>query len=559
LARSFRHLLARLGAVATLAVVSTAALAQERLIMPYACSVYAGRIELSPSRDESYRIYGQREERPYTVCSPINPNVCRTWLLHRFDLDCSGQRVGWMSVVEAASEQTTRRAWVEDGRLHMRMNQFWSRDVGADDDPCPRWRRHGPYGDDCGGRGFRRRGPVVEMPPGFAPAFGLPIRFVGSDLPPMPGDSRLGPEASTKGGPAWSARVEPPRDVPSRDMAGRDPIPREPLAREPFPKDPIGRDPFPKDPFAKDPAAKTPQVAGSATTTPGTPSGTPKPTVRPATPAETSTADAPKPEPAKPKAPEPPREAAATDPATSSGSAGTGSIVPKIINRPAPETSSSGSGMVSKPTTPYVEKVPEPTPVKVAEAKPAVEPVTISKPITTSSAKPTIVSEPASGGSTFTALMPSPTTQAVLGFAGLVALALGLFAWTRHREQLSLAAAGGREFGSVNFETDDAKPSIWSRGSALPRPPRAAPKTPPQTKPAGPASVTVPCTREEACEVLGTSPDAGEAAIRKIVEGLRQSWHPDLATSEPDRQLREQRTTQINVAWEILSGKRPPT
>ena len=56
--------------------------------------------------------------------------------------------------------------------------------------------------------------------------------------------------------------------------------------------------------------------------------------------------------------------------------------------------------------------------------------------------------------------------------------------------------------------------------------------------------------------MLGASPDAGEAAIKKIVEGLRQSWHPDLATSEADRQLREQRTTQINVAWEILSGKR---
>ena len=58
--------------------------------------------------------------------------------------------------------------------------------------------------------------------------------------------------------------------------------------------------------------------------------------------------------------------------------------------------------------------------------------------------------------------------------------------------------------------------------------------------------------------MLGASPDAGEAAIKKIVEGLRQSWHPDLATSEVDRQLREQRTTQINVAWEILSGKRRP-
>jgi hypothetical protein len=376
------------------------------------------------------------------------------------------------------------------------------------------------------------------MPPGFAPAFGLPIRFVGTDLPTTPSDPRVGPEASSKSGPAWSARVEPPRDVPARDMPGREPIGKEPFAKEPF--------------------AKTPQVAGSTTTTPGTPSGTPKPTARPATPAETAV-DTPKPEQVRSKPPESPRDVAAADPATSS--VGTGSIVPRIINRPAPEPTSSGHGMVSKPTTPYVEKAPEPAPVKVAEAKPNVEPAATARPSITSSAKPGTVSEAAPGHSTFTALTPSATTQALVGFAGLVAIALGLFAWTRHREQLSLASAGGREFGSVNFQKGDAKPSVWSRGSALPRPQAARatpPKTPPQTKVAAPADVEVPRTREEACEVLGASPDAGEAAIRKIVEGLRQSWHPDLATSEPDRQLREQRTTQINVAWEILSGKRRP-
>ena len=223
----------------------------------------------------SYRIYGQREERPYTVCSPINPNACRTWLLHRFDLDCGGERVDWLSVVEAASEQTTGRAWVENGRLRMRMNQYWSRDGGGqDDDPCPRWRRHGPYGDDCAGRGgSRRRGSVVEMPPGFAPAFGLPIRFVGSDLPPTQATRAAARRRRRRADPSWSARVEPPRDMPARDMPGR-----EPFAKEPFAKDPI----------AKDPSAKTPQVAGATTTAPGTPSGTPKPAVRPATPAETS-------------------------------------------------------------------------------------------------------------------------------------------------------------------------------------------------------------------------------------------------------------------------------
>src|SRR6478735_834340 len=122
--RSFRHLSARLSVAAALALLSSAALAQERLVMPYACSAFGGRVQLSPSREEAYRIYGQREERPYTVCSPINPNACRTWLLHRFELDCGGTRVDWLSVVEAASDQTTGRAWVEGGRLRMRMNQY---------------------------------------------------------------------------------------------------------------------------------------------------------------------------------------------------------------------------------------------------------------------------------------------------------------------------------------------------------------------------------------------------------------------------------------------------
>ncbi len=101
------------------------------------------------------------------------------------------------------------------------------------------------------------------------------------------------------------------------------------------------------------------------------------------------------------------------------------------------------------------------------------------------------MSEAAPGHSTFTALTPSATTQALVGFAGLVAVALGLFAWTRHREQLSLAAAGGREFGSVNFATGDAKgdpkSSVWSRGSALPRPQRC------------PASATEDAAADQGC------------------------------------------------------------
>ena len=68
----------------------------------------------------------------------------------------------------------------------------------------------------------------------------------------------------------------------------------------------------------------------------------------------------------------------------------------------------------------------------------------------------------------------------------------------------------------------------------------------------------IPETRAEALEILGmgVTPDANDAAIKKIVDGLRLSWHPDLARDEADRQLRELRLKQINVAWEIIQGRR---
>jgi curved DNA-binding protein CbpA len=68
----------------------------------------------------------------------------------------------------------------------------------------------------------------------------------------------------------------------------------------------------------------------------------------------------------------------------------------------------------------------------------------------------------------------------------------------------------------------------------------------------------IPRNREEALRVLGigVTPDASEVAIKKIVDGLRLSWHPDRANGSADRQIRELRLKQINAAWEIIMGKR---
>lgn len=64
-----------------------------------------------------------------------------------------------------------------------------------------------------------------------------------------------------------------------------------------------------------------------------------------------------------------------------------------------------------------------------------------------------------------------------------------------------------------------------------------------------------PASAAEAYEVLGINPNASRTIVKKIVDGLRQSWHPDHARDEADRRLREDRMKQINTAWDIIAAR----
>jgi hypothetical protein len=66
----------------------------------------------------------------------------------------------------------------------------------------------------------------------------------------------------------------------------------------------------------------------------------------------------------------------------------------------------------------------------------------------------------------------------------------------------------------------------------------------------------LPHTTSEAYDVLGVNPNVSEGVLKKIVDGLRMSWHPDLARDEEDRLAREARMRQINVAWDMISANR---
>lgn len=69
-------------------------------------------------------------------------------------------------------------------------------------------------------------------------------------------------------------------------------------------------------------------------------------------------------------------------------------------------------------------------------------------------------------------------------------------------------------------------------------------------------TASLPRTTSEAYDVLGVNPDVSESVLKKIVDALRMSWHPDHSRDEEDRRVREDRIRQINAAWELINAKR---
>ena len=69
-------------------------------------------------------------------------------------------------------------------------------------------------------------------------------------------------------------------------------------------------------------------------------------------------------------------------------------------------------------------------------------------------------------------------------------------------------------------------------------------------------ATALPRTTSEAYEVLGVNAEVSAGILKKIVDALRMSWHPDHARDDADRLLREDRIRQINIAWELINAKR---
>ncbi len=209
-------------------LASTAARADELIVMPYACAVAGGKPVLTPSSDQGYSIVGRREQRDFSACSPVSPDVCRKWTVHRFDLDCGGARVPWVSVAAAADAHRNGRTSIENGRLQLEMPPWWSDPCAPATDADHRRRSPG-FGEFCAERRGAPRRDFVEMPAGFAPMLGIDAIFVAA-----PKSHPASPLAAANQSSTKATRAESPSRIGLLLLTAKRPL--RPRTNQPSPR-----------------------------------------------------------------------------------------------------------------------------------------------------------------------------------------------------------------------------------------------------------------------------------------------------------------------------------
>jgi hypothetical protein len=347
----------------------------------------------------------------------------------------------------------------------------------------PGWWRNRYQRNDYGSDDAAR---VVTLPPGYAPALGIPVTFTGT--------------------------------------------PDDEVAQAPFPPATVTR----AAPPAKDKMPALPERA-------------PRKQEAPAAVATTAPAAAPAPATKVAAVPDAAKAAAPT--AAVPGS----SVAPTIINGPGAAT-----GPAASPSPPPVVPAKSASPDEKPEVRVAAAGETT----------PGTRTQDAAPAPTETASLPVPAaydqkTTVMLAAVAAVLLSItglavsALWSWARGSKRLPPPSA--RDIASISLDGAPKGTSVTLYPHAEAAPP--AVQAPPPLLPGNagfvsPNDLPMPTNYAEALELLGAAPDASLAAVKKIVDGMRQSWHPDLARSETDRRVRQRRMQQINVAWDLVSQRR---
>ncbi|MDX2158128.1 MAG: hypothetical protein SFW09_16630 [Hyphomicrobiaceae bacterium] len=512
-------------------MTSTSAEPGELLAMPFACSVENGRLSLSRSPERLYAVMGRRDERSITLCGSFNVGAsrCRSLPIHRFSMDCGGTRVAWLEVAAIAARGQPWRTTLVDGRLVINAGRNSS---------------------------TRERHQPVTLPPGFAPLPDVAFRFAQGDAPPLTMADAAGPAIPSDGHNVVDVRPSAPETI----VAG--PLP-PPTPREPSPEaaqlDSVATD----DGSSPAPIERGgPSLAGA-----DTPPNIPR-LIGQGWTATVSTVE----EERRSKvwsgfAP----PGGATGLMTALAIAGlllTASALAmrqRLAGRAAAEAPQDEGARGTTAASPAPPKASPPPPEMPQRSQ--ADRVVPGASKASAAPPPPLAPGDLSGQSNadeaaWAAVVEMrATADALVGLVGQIVadhVPDGPLREVLVADLHAIAARldGPELAGALSAGRLDLVHPIYAQAIGdLERARTLARIEHERSRALQPAVDEAPATIAEACAFLGVNPRAGEPAAKRVVDALRQSWHPDLAGDEADRTLREARIKQINAAWDLIRGR----
>ena len=470
--------------------------------MPYACRIERGELRMRHAPEQTYRILGERERQSLRVCPAAGPTNCQTIELHKFAFACGTERVTWLEAADAMAGRQPWRTSVSQGRMVLRF-----------------------------GQGESGRQPPLALPPGFAPELPGGLRFAAAESPPRSEPPTAGisiVRAAVTADEAAGA-LRPQKAVGASESVVQQVAPVEPtvaveVVAAPPSVAPMGQGWSAAVVFGDEAHSRgrwdaiwrgavshawlaalgLAALLLSATAVAARHRG-PRPALQGIGAAdmmpveavtETHEANRGEPPPPPPPLPRVERQDAAAEAV----------VLPKSLVQPPP--------------LPVQQKSDWDVVVELR---------------TTAGALLELVRQIIADH------VPDGALREVL------AVDLNAIAARLDGPELARALAEGRldlvhpVYAQAILDLERARTIAriehqrMLEATGLPR--------------------RLPETVEEACNFLGVNPRAGEAVVKKVVDALRQNWHPDLADDDTDRAAREERIKRINAAWDLIRSR----
>lgn len=475
--------------------------------MPFDCALDGPRLVLRPSDLRSYPVIGEREERQISACAAPGSSECRVLVAHRFAISCGGRSVPWMRIVAAARRAATRDMWVEGGRIHLAVERRTgapARCAGGSEKAHLRpgqaseGSRLGLPLAECLPWQRDRRMAHVALPPGFAPVGEIGAQILVSTG--GEGHSTLSAAQHPAAPPKIEVAALPDRFEPVMALPAAESAPRIEKANI------IAAEQ--QSDLATIPAILTGADSARTWITLVRPEAMVDPSALLRGPTMLMWS------------------AAMLLAALLAGGAWArwrGERAPSGGMRSGGAEAGLGAAFWTRSSRPARRAAPPSTETSVTNAAASV----------------TALIEQANGS--LDVLRGAPPLREVLEHE------LGVI-----RQRLAIVRAQASEGPESAHK---AAPAFRSLVRDLERVRRIS-ESAAMSFSGGRVKGKLPRTRSEAYDVLGVHGDVSEQTLKKLVDALRMCWHPDLARDEVDRGIREERIKCINVAWELISGKR---